>query len=183
MKRYSIFVLGFIFLCSGLVLAQTRTVTNADLEKYRQQRLQAEKDLRENYLQMGFPSPEEIRKQNEESRRELNEYADRLKELRLYRESLNREYIENQYTQTPTPNNGGFTDYGRRYAPYFYYGNYRNRRYYPTNRRVRRFRGRPSYRQRFINSLPGYVRRTHRFNQIEPNRTRRTNRGIRTNRN
>ena len=43
-----------------LGISQTRTITNADLEKYKQKRLAAEKELRENYRELGFPSPEEL---------------------------------------------------------------------------------------------------------------------------
>jgi hypothetical protein len=52
---------------SGSVLAQ-RTITNADLDKYRVQREAADRYYRENYEKMGFPSPEELKRQIEEDR-------------------------------------------------------------------------------------------------------------------
>ena len=68
--------------------AQTKTVTNADLEKFRQQRLKAERELKENYAKMGFPSPEEIEKRNARERAELEQYAERLRSERLQKEIL-----------------------------------------------------------------------------------------------
>ncbi len=67
-------------------LAQTKSVTNADLDKFRQKRLQAEKDYRENYAKMGFPSPEELDRQIEKSRVEREALATRLTAERLQRE-------------------------------------------------------------------------------------------------
>ncbi len=62
--------------------AQTKTVTNSDLEKFRQERLKAEKDYRENYAKRGLPSPEEIERINDQKRRELSELASELREER-----------------------------------------------------------------------------------------------------
>jgi hypothetical protein len=59
-------------------LAQTKVVTNKDLEKYRVQRLEAEKDLRKKYLEMGYSSPEEAEKAFAERRARNREYFDRL---------------------------------------------------------------------------------------------------------
>lgn len=183
MKKRTIFVLGFIFIFSGFVLGQTKTVTNADLEKFRQKRLKAEKDYRENYAAMGFPSPAELVKQNEESRRELNEFADQLRQERLARENQQASYdyyqtgneqnIDNSAYSYP---NSGFID--RYYGQTYYNGYYRHRRY---NRRYNHGSGSRSrtkdYRQRFINSLPPYVLRNHRFNRLNTNRNQRRNGG------
>ena len=64
MKKRLVFVLCSIFIAVGFVSAQTarRTVTNADLEKFRQKRLAAEQNYRDNYERLGFPSPEELQK-------------------------------------------------------------------------------------------------------------------------
>jgi hypothetical protein len=188
MKKRAIFVFGIVFVFSAFVIAQTKTITNADLEKFRQKRLQAEKDLRENYAKMGFPSPEELERRNEESRRNLNEFSDRLREERV---ALESQMLENQnnYEQDSGYNynnypNRGFIDYGRYYSPNYYYGTYGNRRY---TRKNRKFYGEQDFRQRFINGLPSYVLRYHRFNQLNTNRNLRQNRsntriGIRTGR-
>lgn len=61
------------------VSAQTRTITNADLEKYRQERVKAEEDYRKNYKKLGLPSPEELEQQRERERRENDEAAARIR--------------------------------------------------------------------------------------------------------
>ena len=65
MKRKVLFILCSIFITVSFASAQSakRTVTNTDLEKFKQKRLNAERDLRENYEKLGFPSPEELEKQ------------------------------------------------------------------------------------------------------------------------
>jgi len=78
MKIRSLFLV-FIFVASAmLVSAQRRTVTNADLERYRHDRVQAQADLRENYDRLGFPPPDEIARRNEKSRREMLELSAKL---------------------------------------------------------------------------------------------------------
>ncbi len=66
--------LGLILVLSGIVVAQTakKTVTNDDLEKFRQKREQAEADYRANYKKLGMPSPEELEQRQQEAKR-LNE--------------------------------------------------------------------------------------------------------------
>jgi hypothetical protein len=110
MKKRLLFVLCFIIGVGNLAFAQTRTVTNTDLEKFRQKRLEAERDYRENYAKMGFPSPEELKRRQEESRRELEELAQRLREERLAREeaeALQRqiEALEEQVNYLQSLNN------------------------------------------------------------------------------
>ena len=91
MKKRLLFILVFSFISVVSASAQTRTVTNEDLEKFRQKRLAAERDLRENYERLGFPSPEELEKQIEQSRRERSELAARLRAENLEREQLDLE--------------------------------------------------------------------------------------------
>lgn len=76
--KYLILILALSF----PVAAQTKTVTNGDLEKFRQERLRAEEDYRENYAKRGLPSPEEIERINDQKRRELSELATELREER-----------------------------------------------------------------------------------------------------
>ena len=77
------------FLIAGMsVQAQRKSVTNTDLEKFRQKRLQAEQDYKENYEKMGFPSPEELQRKIEQSNDERFELAARLGAERLERERL-----------------------------------------------------------------------------------------------
>ena len=68
---------GLVFAVSILTSAQTakKTVTNQDLEKFRQQRLQAEAEYRTKYKELGMPSPEELQKRNDESLRWKEEFT------------------------------------------------------------------------------------------------------------
>ena len=73
-------VFSSLFLISTLsAFAQTRTVTNADLEKFRQARVKAERDYRENYKRLGMPSPEELDRREAERKRETAELSARLR--------------------------------------------------------------------------------------------------------
>lgn len=91
MKNRLWFILILVFATAFSAAAQNRTVTNADLEKFRQKRLATERDLRENYERLGFPSPEELERQIEQSRTERSELAARLRAETLEREQLNLE--------------------------------------------------------------------------------------------
>jgi hypothetical protein len=80
-------VLILILIATIAAAAQTRTVTNSDLEKFRQERVKAEEDYRKNYAKRGMPSPEEIAKINEQRRRELEAYSNELRERREQNEN------------------------------------------------------------------------------------------------
>jgi hypothetical protein len=83
MKRRLLFILCFTLGVANLAFGQNRTVTNADLEKFRQKRTAAERDYRENYAKKGFPSPEELERQIEEDRVRNLELSERLRAERL----------------------------------------------------------------------------------------------------
>ncbi len=70
------------------VAAQDLTITNAEIEKFRQKRLAAEKDYQENYAKMGFPSPAELAKQLEQDRIDNEKLAARLSQERVERERI-----------------------------------------------------------------------------------------------
>lgn len=78
MKLKIFYVACLSLLAAVPVFSQVRTITNADLEKYKQKRLNAERDYAENYAKMGFPSPEELQKLIEKSRAERDTLAARL---------------------------------------------------------------------------------------------------------
>ncbi len=78
MKKRLLFILCLFFVAANSSAAQTRNVTNSDLEKFRQKRLRAEKEFRENHAKLGFPSPKDLEKQNAESRRRLSELAQQI---------------------------------------------------------------------------------------------------------
>lgn len=69
------------------VSAQTRhTITNLDLEKYKDSRVAAEKQLRENYADLGFRSPEERAKSEEADAKALTELSQKLRAERVGQE-------------------------------------------------------------------------------------------------
>jgi phage-related minor tail protein len=106
MKNKMIVFLSLILAFSFSAFAQTKTVTNADLEKFRQKRLQAEREYRENYERLGFPSPEELEKKRIEDEQKLIEYSRQLEAQRLEREAAQAEaenralWLQNQYLQS-----------------------------------------------------------------------------------
>lgn len=86
-------VKGTIF--AGLILAifcisasaQTRpTITNLDLEKYKDSRVAAEKQLQEDYARLGFRSPEERAKSDAADARALTELSEKLRAERVSQE-------------------------------------------------------------------------------------------------
>lgn len=99
MKEKVLFILCSILMTVGFASAQTarRTITNLDLDKYKQQRLEAERDLRENYERLGFPSPEEMEAQQKEADSERERLAENLRRERLEREQF---YYEQELLQS-----------------------------------------------------------------------------------
>jgi len=83
-----------------------RTVTNSDLERYRQQRVAAEQELRTDYSRLGFASPEERARQNMASEQQLLELSARLKQERLERDRLELEREQMTLMMYPPVVNG-----------------------------------------------------------------------------
>jgi hypothetical protein len=124
MKKQILLFVSLIFSVSVLTFAQTRTITNADLESFRQKRLAAEKDLRENYEKLGFPSPQELERQIEQSRIEREELAARFQAERIAERQAEIDLLRDQnyflrsQNQTYTRRERTYF-YG--YSPFFYY--------------------------------------------------------------
>ncbi|MFN0140221.1 MAG: hypothetical protein ACKVQW_09065 [Pyrinomonadaceae bacterium] len=97
MTQKLLFVLCFMSATAAINLAQTQTVTNSDLEKYRQDRIKAETELRVNYARLGFPSPEEMARRNAQSAKEAEELSARLQKDELTRERLEAERAAAEY--------------------------------------------------------------------------------------
>ena len=132
MKERILLVLSLILAVTGLVFAQTRatkTVTNADLEKFRQKRVQAEADYRANYKRLGLPSPEELEQREAERQRWLAEFSQkaeaeraenenyflsRADELKTQINSIDAQinYLRGQPGVQPSPYKGGTIVYG-----------------------------------------------------------------------
>jgi hypothetical protein len=92
MMQRPLFVFCLISLASVTGLAQARrTVTNTDLDRYRQARVSAERELREDYARLGFPSPEEMQRRELESQAQTANLVERLKQERMERERLELE--------------------------------------------------------------------------------------------
>lgn len=97
MKRIAL-VLGVVFSLSLVCFGQYsssgrawRTVSNDDLESFREKRLRAEKDYRENYARMGFPSPEELDRQRDADMVVRLQLSGQLRQARLERERIELE--------------------------------------------------------------------------------------------
>jgi len=146
MKQRSLFILLIIIGLAGIAAAQARTITNIDLEKYRQERLRAEREYRENYQRLGLPSPEELDRRRDQSFVEMKNLSERMRNERLQQEqiALQQQILEQQ---AATNNNyliveGGN---GQRQSPY--YSSYGYGRVYRSPNR---------YRYRRTYSQPGY---------------------------
>ena len=146
--------LVFMFLAAAIaVSAQKRTVTNADLERYKAERTRGEEALQQEYARKGI-SPEEVARRNKESQKEMIELSAKLQAQRLEAERLdaqrlaaeqaaavNRQSANGQYYyQEPyywggTWYGGGFVG-GRRgrfgRVPYQQQGYYAGGQFWPT---------------------------------------------------
>lgn len=133
------------------VSAQVKTVTNADLEKFRQERLKNEKDYRENYARLGLPSPEELQRRNEQSAKERTELSNRLRAERLEQER--REALAAQGSLYVVPNNVQ----PRRYYQSPYYFGYPVYGGFYRGRANRNYGGTPFYNNRpVVLSVPRF---------------------------
>lgn len=131
MKRKPFFVIGFVLVIAASAAAQ-RTVTNADLARYRESRERAETQMRENHARMGFPTVEEIRRRNEESNRSMIAMAARIRADRLEQERIEARYRA-QMSASPQPTviiletgsyaPGYFVQYGHGFGRRFRFGN------------------------------------------------------------
>ena len=138
MKTRLLFVLVSLVVFGVSAFAQ-RSVTNADLERYRDQRVRAENDLRYNYARLGFPSPEELERREMERDRMRNELAARLHDQEVEEQRLIMQYrmaMAASRPQTIVIQSGedygdGFLQVGGYYGGYGSFGNgwnYRPRR-------------------------------------------------------
>jgi hypothetical protein len=90
MKKAAL-IFGFVLSMVFVGAAQTRTVTNATLHKFQEKRLDAERDYRENYTRLGFPSPEELDRQRDLDMAARLQLAEQLRQARLEKERLELE--------------------------------------------------------------------------------------------
>jgi len=119
MKEKILLLMCLVLFTGSSVFAQKKTVTNSDLEKFRSKRLSAEKDLRENYAKLGFPSPEELQKQIEKDGAEIEELAAKLRAERLEREKTEAENKRREVAVMYVPLSVGFDNYLPRPAGFY----------------------------------------------------------------
>ena len=149
MKKQILLILSLILGTTTFSFAQaTRTVTNNDLEKFRQKREQAEAEYRATYKERGLPSPEEIEQREAERQKDLADYAARARASQQREDEIraqsNEFIMQNNY---PGAEKGSY--YGQRplyqggqvSVPFLYngYGGYYNGYYgsrYRRNRRI-----------------------------------------------
>ena len=83
-------VLIVVFLAGLVASAQraVRTVTNADLAKFRDRRVAAEQEYRDNYERLGMPSPEELDAMRDRDMDARLQLVDQLRQARLEKERL-----------------------------------------------------------------------------------------------
>jgi hypothetical protein len=99
MRSRSFFVLASILAFAGIGAAQ-RQVTNADLETYRDQRIRAQAELRQDYARLGFPSPAELERREQERNRHIDQLANTLRQQSLDENKSYREY-ESAFASRP----------------------------------------------------------------------------------
>ncbi len=108
------------------VLGQARTVTNADLAKFAEKRVRAEREYRENYERLGMPSPEELEKQNAAEAVEREKLSRRLRAERLQQEAIKAQREATESLRRPAATyyiEGNDRSYYPNY-PYYYGGGY-----------------------------------------------------------
>lgn len=125
MKQRLLFFLCVVFGCAGLAAAQGKTVTNADLEKFKQKRLQAEQDLKAYYAKLGL-TEEDIAKQEAADAKSREELSARLRATRLEQERIDAEARQYEIEAAGTtvnvvvPNESyGYPGYFTHTNPYF----------------------------------------------------------------
>lgn len=142
MKKAVLF-LGLLLLTAAVTSAQVPTITNSTLQKFQEQRVAADRDYRDNYARLGFPSPEELERRREIDMSDRLQLADQLRQARLEKERLeleqreldlraaamvvNNDEPENRYNGFYGGYLGSFGGYGG-YGGYYSGGRY-NRRY------------------------------------------------------
>jgi len=116
----------FIAIFAISALSQTRTVTNNDLAQYRDKRLAAERELREDYARLGFPSPEIRAARDVESAKRLTELSLRLRSERLEKERREAErslvYVPYQRDVIVTNSQPFYSNFYWRYPSRYYQG-------------------------------------------------------------
>lgn len=131
MKHRFVILIFVAFATAISTSAQSRVVTNADLQIYKQKRVKADAEYRQNYAELGFSSVEEFDRNREARRLESEERLVKLRNEMIDRERLDferRRIEETTYQYYPSggtafPNYYSlpliYLGYGARYRPHF----------------------------------------------------------------
>jgi hypothetical protein len=103
MRQRALFILCIVVGLAGIAAAQGKTVTNADLDKYKQKRIQAEKGLQEYYARLGL-TPAEVEKRETQETKAREELSLRLRSQRLERERIEAEIRAREAASVPRYN-------------------------------------------------------------------------------
>ena len=129
MKKIAVVFCALFSLAMAASAQTTRTVTNFDLEKYRDQRVAAEREYRETYAKRGMPSPDELKAASDARIQQTLDLAERMRADQFEQQRLALQtqaqqiQIEELRSQQSAPvfypsdnliwSYGGFTDFGR----------------------------------------------------------------------
>lgn len=127
MKRRILFCLCVMAAFASFAFGQVKTVTNADLEKYKQKRIQADEGRKAYYAKIGLTEEEVAKRDAAETkaREELSARlrANRLEQERIDQEMRQREAAAQQQVNVFVPQqqdpyfSGGYFVYGNRLYP------------------------------------------------------------------
>jgi phage repressor protein C with HTH and peptisase S24 domain len=113
MEKIAVLLCVFFSLTiAGFSQTAKRTVTNSDLAKFSQKRIEAEREYRQTYAEKGLPSPEEIRAQSDARVKETVELAEKIQADNLERQRLAVAAMQAQAQSQPIVITQG--------APYYY---------------------------------------------------------------
>ncbi len=93
MKTRCLFLVFIILSMAVYAAAQGKSLTNANLEQYKQERLKAQQEYLENYERLGQPSPQEIDQRVAASVKSLADLSTKLRAEQLELERIKAERI------------------------------------------------------------------------------------------
>ena len=178
MKKAALF-LGLVLSFAAVGFGQVRTVTNSTLQKFQQKRLDAERDYRDNYARMGFPSPEDLDRQRDADMAARLQLAEQLRTARLEKERIDLERqglalqaaaLERERESNDGYYNGYYGGFVGGYGGFFSNGGFFDGRFGDRRGRFRGFSG-GGYRATPFEVYPNPINRTRRAWTRRPSRS------------
>lgn len=139
MKNRILLLVFIISAASAATFGQERTVTNADLAKYRDARVKSEEELRCDYARLGFSSPEEYERRLRESRDETAAISEKLRNERIAQEQIEAQRRASEALSLSLRRSAEQQIYvggGDIYGTGYYVGNGRRRGYFGSRNRT-----------------------------------------------